>query len=399
MKMKIKKLISAVLLCTVLVGCSNSNALPDTSSESSEPSNCPISTMRTGTERQGIKTYGNSFECTETGLYFMCNVGEEAWLLYADHDSDTVIKLCGRPDCDHTGSDCNAYFDNAIGVCYYNGFLYTYDSKSMQSGGDLIRMNLDGTERVTVYNTSSFAQANGYKSVGQPKIFNGVLFLAFNKIDENGETISDGGYYKLDGSMNEPKIDTFWELTMKADGESFIGVVDSDKESKLLVYGIWEPEKGAVAELFRSENMHTRGYIGTKAEYYIEDGIIIENNYDEGKKELVDTGLKGNYQLVCFPDCMVAYEYLSDEELQQGVTLNEATFHFYDWNYNDLGSVKTNYPFDETILATGLICGETPDRIFLTDNFYYIPRYYINKSDFGTGNIEIHPLTMPDFGE
>lgn len=390
--MKIKKLISTILLCIVLSACSDSsisNEIP------LEQANCPISTMRTGTERQGIKTYGNGFECTETGSYFMCEVNGISWLLYADHGSDTIIKLCGRPDCNHTGSDCNAYFDSTVSICYYNGFLYTFS----KSSGDVIRMNLDGTERVTVYNTSSFEGSNGYCGRYDQKIVNGTLILTLMKIDENGETISQSCYYKLDGSMDEPKADTFLGIKLKADGESFVGIVDYDKENELFIYGVWEPEKGIVSELFKAEDTHSHGYIGTKAEYYVENGIIIENTYGEGKKELVDTGLKGPFRLDCFPDCMVIYEYLTNEEINQGVTLEEATLYFFDWDYNDLGSVKINYQFNGILLAAGLICGETPERIILTDDVDFFPRYYINKSDFGTGNIEIHAFNVPDFGE
>lgn len=95
---------------------------------------------------------------------------------------------------------------------------------------------------------------------------------------------------------------------------------------------------------------------------------------------------------------MVVYEYLSDEELNQGIALDEVTLHFYDWDGNDLGSTKINYQFRKEILNAGLICGETPERIILTDNYDFSPRYYINKSDFGTGNIEIHAFSLPEFG-
>ena len=388
----IKKIISFVLLCAVLSGCSNNNPSHEIPLENS---NCPISTMRTGTERQGIKNYGNSFECTETGSYFMCEINEKSWLLYADHGSDSFIKLCGRPDCDHNKNDCNAFFDKAVSVCYYNGFLYTFNI----SNGDIIRMNLDGTERITTYNISSFEGAHKYSGRFNQKIINGILIVDEMTINEKGEQKVESIYYKLDGSFDEPKRIPFG-FYMKADGESFVGIVDYDNENELFTYGIWDPDKGVVSELFKAEDMHSLGYIGTKAEYYFENGIIIEDTYGEGKKELINTGLKGQYQLVCFPDCMVIFKYLTTEEIiNQGVTLEEATLYFYDWDLNDLGSVKINYQFNEILLGAGIICGETPERIFLTDNFDYAPRYYINKSDLGTGNIEIHAMNMPDFGE
>lgn len=110
-------------------------------------------------------------------MYIELGVG--SWLLYADHGSDAVIKLCGRPDCDHHVSDCNAFFNKAYNICYYDGYLFTFDYKSSfdASSGDLIRMNLDGTQRVTIYNTASFVKTNGYDTVNSPIIYNGFLFF------------------------------------------------------------------------------------------------------------------------------------------------------------------------------------------------------------------------------
>ena len=190
----------------------------------------------------------------------------------------------------------------------------------------------------------------------------------------------------LDGSMDEPKVDTFSAIFLFADGESFVGYVDYDKENDLAVNGIWEPKKGVVAELSKAAQIDAYGYYGTNAHYYVENGVIIEDSYTEGKKELICTGLKGDYQLACFPDCIVMYEKDGSYE--------EKTMYFYDWDYNNLGSVKIDYEFENYIL--GFICGETPEQIFLTDEYMCLPRYYINKSDFGTGNIEIHSFNLPD---
>ena len=205
--MKIRKAISSILLCTVLAGCSSSGKSHEITLDQS---NCPISTMRTGTERQGIKTYGNSFECTDTGSYFLCDINGKSWLLYADHGSDTIIKLCGRPDCSHTDIDCNACFKSAASICYYDGFLYTFDIEN----GDLFRINLDGTQRVSVYNISSYESENGYRGRYDQKIVNGVLIVTERKINENGVTVSDSIYYKLDGSMDDPKNNnSFWGIS------------------------------------------------------------------------------------------------------------------------------------------------------------------------------------------
>lgn len=229
---------------------------------------------------------------------------------------------------------------------------------------------------------------------------NGVFLLGGYFLDDNGNQITENSYYKLDGSMDEPKTDLFSSVYLYSEGKQLVGLVgeDSENEEAPYIFGAWDPETGAVSEFFRSDNVlnHFGGYIGTDAEYYFEDGFVIENSYKEGKKVLIDTGLKGSHQLVCFPDCMVVYDCIMPEEDIQGVTKTKATMHFYSWDYESLGDVKINYQFKDTLLATGLICGETPERIILTDDFFSYPRYYINKSDLGTGNIEIHSFNLPD---
>ena len=187
--------------------------------------------------------------------------------------------------------------------------------------------------------------------------------------------------------MDEPKIYTSSTLYFYADGENFICPLESnDPENGQYIITLWDPDKGVTAELSTADKISGSGYYGTKAYYYVENGVMIEDSYTEGKKELFDTGLKGDYRLVCFPDCMVVFE--------KGMEYKEKMLYFYDWSYNSLGSVRIDYEFEKSMV--GFICGETPERIFLTDNTMYTPRYYINKSDFGTGNIEIHPLNMPD---
>ena len=152
------------------------------------------------------------------------------------------------------------------------------------------------------------------------------------------------------------------------------------------MYYTWDPIKGVIDELFMIDDENAYGYVGTNAYYYVENGVIYEYSYTEGKKELIDTGHTGDYQLACFPNCIVMYE--------KEHAYKEKIMYFYDWNYNSLGSVRVDYKFEENII--GFICGETPEQIFLTDEFFCLPRYYINKSDFGTGNIEIHPLNVPE---
>ncbi len=259
MKKSIKKIISAVLVCTVLAGCSSSGKSHEIPLDQS--SNCPVSTRRTGTQHQGIKNIRNGFECTQEGSYFLYKQSFAGrWLLYADHGSDTIHKLCGRPDCTHTDSDCNAYFNEATSICYYDGFLYIFNFENTFNikSGDVIRMNLDGTERTVVYNTAEFIQTNGYSSVLMPVIFNGVFFFNPAKINEDGKTVLDNAYYKLDGSMDEPKTESFFTLFLFADGENFIAPFFGT-ESNTYTYYLCDPDKGIIEELFQTDAINAYG--------------------------------------------------------------------------------------------------------------------------------------------
>ena len=339
----------------------------------------------------------NGFECTDKGSYFMCRVGAGSWLLYIEHGSDTVIKLCGRADCTHTDSDCNAYFAHGINICYYDGYLYTYGGDGSHKG--LIRLNLDGTERRMVYTLYSFEneafmQKNKYTGLSSMKILNGVFVFNLQKLDYNGNEILHRYYYMLDGTMEEPKMSNN-AVGIHSDGEAVISI-GYDYDKKQHVYRTWDMIADTTVTLFESPELRFLGYIGVDAEYFMDDGIVYEYSYAEGKKALFDTGLNdGEYQLSCFPDCIAISELGAAEDMTNEKIIEERTLYFYDWSFNNLGSVNIDFPSTFTISTP--ICGETDERIMLTDANDLVPRYYINKSDFGTGNIEIHAYKLPDF--
>ena len=73
-----------------------------------------VSGIRTGGKRDILNLTSNEFECTDDGAYFTTfglyayvdlEGSLQTWpcsnFFYLDHGSDTVIKLCGRPDCTH----------------------------------------------------------------------------------------------------------------------------------------------------------------------------------------------------------------------------------------------------------------------------------------------------------
>ena len=68
--------------------------------------------------------------------------------------------------------------------------------------------------------------------------------------------------------------------------------------------------------------------------------------------------------------------------------------YLYDWDFQLQGQVEIDYPLG--ISAEYVLCGETSDRLLLAARWIGMPEYYIEKSDFGTGNIEIHSFNLPE---
>ncbi len=362
-----------ILLLVLLVGCAPSKQPfqiqleQELLSMEQTEQNSPISGIRTGIKRQGITSVDNSFECTDDGVYFMCNMNDGAWLLFGDHNSDSMVKLCSLENCTHNDANCNAWFGNATNVCYFDGFLYTVVDMTR-----LYRVGLDGSGRSLVID--AMAVDGDYDGCMTPTVWAGV-FSWFLTYQEDGITKADAYYYRLDGSMDEPGI-MYSGYFGGNDGVEFVmnTFLDDNGNSGAFMYG-WEPDTNARKFLVdRSEYQY--GYWGVEASYVLRDGKVWK--VSEGKEEFVlDIGLPGEYRPLFFPDCMV---FISLTE--------KPVLNFFSWDRIDLGTVVLDVPLE--IPGEMVICGETDQRIILTTKSNYIPEYYIEKSEFGSGSVVLH---------
>ena len=163
-----KRMLALLLVAGILAGC-GSNRVPDTTvpkktAVEEEQINyewmagqSPVSNRRIGLNR-GRYMGSNVQAVSDKGVYFiyrpdwMVDVTPPSpWILYMDHGSDTVMKLCGRPDCPHNTTDCNAFVEDAQAIHFYNGYLYILgagatmaeNGKETYWSSKLIRMNPD----------------------------------------------------------------------------------------------------------------------------------------------------------------------------------------------------------------------------------------------------------------
>ena len=124
---------------------------------------------------------------TEDTIYsFYDGVGvKRIMITYTDKATGISGPLCGRPECLHEDETCNAYvhdyfYGYSFSLCTYGGKLYWIDG-----GSEIVRTNLDGTDRETVcrvwapeyeinyHSTVLFHRGYVYYATAQKKIVNG----------------------------------------------------------------------------------------------------------------------------------------------------------------------------------------------------------------------------------
>lgn len=380
-----KKIICILLAVLMLCGCTSPAPTPPVT----EPmihyewmsGDSPISAQRSGRFMQGIEQTQKGFECTASGVYFMRN----DYLYYCDHGSDQLIKLCGRPDCPHTNYSCNARFSSAGNICYYDGYLYTVQNTR------LIRINTDGTERVTILDVSNANENAVPGNYFSPQIWNGIFTIGFAMLDDDGREYYEYYYYKLDGSMDSMEPVNDMGLPYQNDGDAFITQGASALSEDGTSFHLWDSESGTQTYLTEYVGL---GYYGAEEAYYMRDGVIYRLTYATGEESaMVDTGLDGSHFVHCFADCIVVSLTVPVGDRWSRETLEQQVLYIYNWDFDLVEKVELTYEGAEKLYNP--ICGETPERIILLDPVTDLPRYYIAKSEIGSNQLSIHELQLP----
>ena len=227
-----KKLIALGLIAMLLLSGCQTNGGQGVVTDATDPTavydwmagESPVMSQRMGIKRIG--TQNTDYTIAPNGVYYiytsMVQTGpiSYSYVLYSDHGSDTVIKLCGRADCDHNNPDCNACIAEGNNIYYHEGYLYVVSGEGgYMEGGEgisskLIRMDLDGSNHVTVFELDQFVQELGYDYARCDMMDSGAcIFTAFEWVEEeagpNEQSFSSNSVesyrYALDGSMEEPK--------------------------------------------------------------------------------------------------------------------------------------------------------------------------------------------------
>lgn len=360
----------------------------------------PVPNNRIGVKRWGM--IDSEAAVSPTGVYYLYQImfvinqtPPSPMILYADHGSDTFIKLCGRPDCTHNTTDCNAYVDGGEHLSYHGGALYVisagYEDGTMTQKCKLLRMAPDGTGRTEVYDFGKFAKEKGCAYAECDMITEGYcLFRTYNYVaDSNGGTTADEQgkyYYKLDGSMAEPEeLDANGWVLYNCGDVILTYHPAAENGGQHGSYWDWDPATDTLTYL--TDHPGEAGWFGKTEGYYFKDGSVRRLTYATGEEQIViQTDLEGNYYAYCFPDCIM----LVSNEIR---STSDKNLYFYNWDFQPIGTATMEY--SGSSLLSSAVLGETADKILLTESHIYpVPTHYISKAELGTEKVQVHEFDL-----
>ncbi len=386
-----------LIVCLLLTGCSdNVIDIPNIKAEDRGPDaeptasyswmagQSPVPDKRIGIVRHGVNLIPHAV--SPNGVYFIGN----SRIYYMDNGTDTIVPLCGRVDCTHDNEDCNAYVFSVDFLSFYNGYLYALGNNESEEKCELIRMEPDGSGHVVVLDLLEFAKEHDGDFARCYYLMDGYCsFSTYHWVTDyddgvavqaHGESM-DSYIFQLDGSMDEPELLTEPRAGMYFCGDTFL-CYHTELQSGSIRKWLESGDLDQRSSNYLLEHPGITGYYDDTAGYYYKNGTIIRLDYATMEENiLVETGLEGDYFLFMFPDCMV----LASREEN-----SDSNLYFYNWGYELVDTVKLDYSF--SCATNFLLLSETAERFILTDANLSgaLPKYYIDKAELGTGNVQIH---------
>lgn len=129
----------------------------------------------------------------------------ESLVYFIDKSSYKSTPLCSKPNCTHSDSSCNAYYDLFYGIYVNDGFLYIIAEDIKSGNMELYKLSMDGSEKSKVrslYQTESEDAGQSAEFI----IHRGVGYLVINWIDDDPEKEREQYLYRVsleDDGMEE----------------------------------------------------------------------------------------------------------------------------------------------------------------------------------------------------
>jgi len=330
---------------------------------------------------------------SENGYYFFGG----NYLYFVDKANMTPVIVCNKPNCLHNEETdptkilyCNAFFEGAKSLFYYNGSLYIFVTHTtITHESEFLKVSLDGTRRKTLFRVDG--------SISSSALHRGVLYYAAQVWDANGQTIMRVSAAKLNGKSKEIYKETFGygnvnDIICYGNYVYFntFNYTEDGRFEKMVRHNILTEETEV---LFDNPNMVSIGkpsFINDKMYYrktktripdmsleYQEgfladlDGSNANNNFDPGFP--VDVNSDGQYL------------YARDIEwspFSKPVDEQQLTIYTID------GEVVNNVPTGSFGRIQRLIPGGKEHMFLQQEDNDFLRIYYAEKSQISTGNIE-----------
>lgn len=132
-----KKIILFILLSCLLTSCINSKTSPSLLLDNQ------FDTVEFLPEYDFRNEFGKWRQLYESEQAYYLFSDTNPFLHYYDKESGISGVLCGKPECNHSDTSCNAYLAGGSSLMYYDGYIYSVQSVSSVVDGvsqNLIRL-------------------------------------------------------------------------------------------------------------------------------------------------------------------------------------------------------------------------------------------------------------------
>lgn len=345
-----------------------------------------------------------SYLSTPYGKYH--NVG--GFLHYSQYGNAEFVKICTKDDCTHMYDDCNSFVGKDKQIGYYKSNIYFTEQTSSLTL-NLIKINMDGTERQVVKNI-----------ISDPQIALKVNYGFFH-MDYYYFLVTDGGEmgsaYNTDNNLYRIKLDDNSEyeiifsndiiprismFTLIEDNIFFYvnntGVYPQDYKNlttdsvdfELYMFSLTNNEIHYMTDKWTEyTNCHydtEKGYC-----YKHNDGFYTLDLVTKQMVKVADSLTDEGWRSVAhfYPDYIYVITFTNTKD-DKGYDqyFNNQTIYIFDRMYN----LMDTYTIDVSGTQLGCMIEETNNYIILSSNYYKPADYFLYKSDIGNNSISLNKI-------
>ena len=331
------------------------------------------------------------------------------------------MKLCGRPDCLHRDDSCNAWLPDTVSrLHYYAGRLYYIDhsmvtdqmvtdlsgQKAFQRQAVILySMDKSGNHKTVETAVYPESEISDYIGAEVEEYSLGYVKIGLTQKDDKGlshfirryGSLADPDYFtalpgpETDEAFNGLLVNTWGEEILLEYPKKQDGATNAAMQAIRVLYR-WNPREETIKEVGEVPGDRYTSILQDGA-YYAEDGHVYRWDYtDQSAVLIAETGFTEGNVLYHLPDCWVVTDGIKEQEREES---NIITARFYDLRFAELGECRI--ACREGSFWGAVLFGETEGRIlFSNSDIDDLPAYYIEKSDFGTGEIRLHEYHFPE---